>query len=129
MESVEKDKEELGILETDEEISQMSNLRFKSIVSKAVEKTALNTLNGIAYDPSRSNSRKLIKQRFGCESYFFHKSFHRSDIELLFALRTRMVNLKKNFPSCTKKTLPAGSARFKWSVRNTSWSVKNLESM
>ena len=71
-------------------------------VSKAVESTALITLNEIANDPSRSKSKKLIKPRFGCESYFFHKYFNRSDIELLFALRTRMVNLKKNFPSWYK---------------------------
>jgi hypothetical protein len=116
VESVEKDREELGIVETDEEISQMTNLRFKWIVSKAVERTALNTHNGIANDPSRSKSRKLIKQIFGCESYFFHKSFHRSDIELLFALRhyeEEWWTWRKTFHLRTKTTLPAGYARSK----------------
>ena len=100
--SVKDDRIELGITETDEEISKMPILRFRSIVDKAVEKTALKVLNDIANDPKRSKSRNLIRDRLQCQEYFFHKSFHRSDIELLFSMRTRMINLKKNFPSLYK---------------------------
>jgi hypothetical protein len=49
-----------------------------------------------------SKSRNLVKQRYGCEEYFHDKSFHKSEVELLFAMRTRMINVKKNFSSIYK---------------------------
>ena len=102
VETVSKERYELNITESDEEIAKMSKDRFNTIVTKAIERKALKTLNDTANDPNRSKSRNLVKQRYGCEEYFHDKSFHKSEVELLFAMRTRMINVKKNFSSIYK---------------------------
>ena len=90
-------KKQLEISNTDEEIENMSKLRFKPVVAIAVENTALESLNACASVHSKSSM--LIKKELSYENYFKDKEFHKSDIELLFALKTRMIDLKKNFPS------------------------------
>ena len=86
------------ITHSDDEISKMSKDRFREIVSKAVEKKTLSYLNTIAIGHSKSED--LIKQKLVRESYFDDRRFSKSECELLFALRTKMVkNVKKNFPT------------------------------
>jgi hypothetical protein len=50
VETVNKERQELNIAESDEEIAKMSKDRFNTIVTKAIERKALGTLNGIAND-------------------------------------------------------------------------------
>ena len=94
-ELVEKDKSDLGIDLTDDEISRMKESEFKNIVNIAATKMTLLNLNKTA--DSHSKSRILIKSKLERENYFDDQRFSRSDVELLFKLRTRMVDLKSNF--------------------------------
>ena len=94
-ELVEQDKEDLEIDISDDEISQMKEHKFKTIVNIAVIKKALAYLNTIA--DSHSKSKILVKPNLDREKYFDDSRFSRSEVELLFALRTRMVDLKRNF--------------------------------
>jgi hypothetical protein len=95
---VQDNKTELMINKSDEEISQISKDRFRSIVNKAVDKKAINYLNMIALGHSKSED--LVKDKLVREGYFEDQRFSKSEIELLFALRTRMVNdIKTNFSS------------------------------
>ena len=82
----------------DDMIMQMNKDKFKAIVSCAVEESAIQYLNRIA--ASHSKSEDLINTRLIKEQYFEDQRFSRSEVELLFALRTRTVrDIKANFPS------------------------------
>ena len=95
---VQDKKNELGIQLSDEEISKMSKERFRSLVQTAIDKRAMVYLNNIA--SGHSKSEDLVKNRLVREEYFEDKRFSKSEIELLFALRTRMVpGIKANFSS------------------------------
>ena len=94
-ELVEKDKSYFEIDLTDEEISKMKESKFKNIVNTAAIKMALSNLNTTA--DGHSKSRILIKSKLEREKYFDDQRFSRSDVELLFKLRTRMVDVKNNF--------------------------------
>ena len=97
---VKENRNELGIPLTDEEISVMSKDRFKSIVNKAVNAFALDHFNKLATKSENSKCRDLVKSKFSREKYFEDKRFSRSEVELLFSLRTMMVSgIKKNFSS------------------------------
>ena len=92
------DRLELNISHTDEEISKMSKDKFRKIVKAAVEQGALEYLNSRA--KSHTKSAGLVKMKFERENYFENPNFSKSEVELLFALRTRTVrNVKKNFPN------------------------------
>ena len=82
----------------------MSKEVFRTLVKKSVEKRALEYLNAIAM--THSKSKDLIKNQFKREPYFEDPNFSKSEIELLFALRTRTVrNIKENFSSQYKSNL------------------------
>ena len=90
--------EDLKININDNIIMQMNREKFKAIVSSAVEDSAIKYLNRIA--ASHSKSEDLIKTRLIKEQYFEDQRFSRSEVELLFALRTRTVrDIKANFPT------------------------------
>ena len=93
---VQENKAELNIMKTDDEISRMSQVQFRVLVTKSVEKKAMDYLNTIAL--SHSKSKPLIKQNLFREKYFLDERFSKSEIELLLALRTRMISdVKNNF--------------------------------
>ena len=94
-ELIEKEKKEYAIELTDDEISGLKKNKFKVIVEKAVNRKALEYLNKAA--EKHSKSFKLVKCKLAREPYFDDPRLSRNDVELLFSLRTRMVDLKKNF--------------------------------
>ena len=97
---VKENRIELGISLTDYQISVMSKDRFKEIVNKAVNAGALEHLNKLAARSDNSKARHLVKSKLVREKYFEDKRFSKSEIELLFSLRTNMVSdIKKNFSS------------------------------
>ena len=97
---VTEDRNKLGQTISDHQISSMSKEKFKTMVVKAVKSYALNCLNQTATKKETSKSRKLVKGEMVKENYLFDKSFSKSECELLFALRTRMVTgIKTNFSS------------------------------
>ena len=60
-----------------------------------VQRKALEDLNKVA--DSHSKSRNLMKPKLEREKYLEDPRFSKSDVELLFALRTRMIDVKSNF--------------------------------
>ena len=86
---------EFGIDVTDEEVSTMSENKFKTIVNAAVTERTLKYLNKIA--DGHSKSKILVKAKVEREKYLDDPRFSRSDAELLFCLRTRMLDFKMNF--------------------------------
>ena len=101
---VKADRQELKLSHTDEEISKMSQDTFRKLVKQAVEKRALSYLNSIAMGHTKSVG--LIKTKLERENYFDNPIFSKSEVDLLFALRTRTVrNIKKNFPTQYKNNM------------------------
>ena len=96
-ETVRMDILEYDINLSDEIISKMSKNMFKNLVDKAVKQKATEYLNKKA--ESHSKSQHLMKINLVREKYFESDKFSRSDVELLFSLRTRMIDVRKNFPS------------------------------
>ena len=95
---------ELKMTHSEQDISKMSEDKFRTIVRKSVEKRALSYLNGIAL--GHSKSEVLVKTKFEREKYFEDSNFSKSESELLFAIRTRTVrNIKKNFPNQNKNNI------------------------
>ena len=78
-EIVAKDKLDMDIEFTDEEISEMKESKFKTIVNKAVSLKALQSLNTTA--DSHSKSKILVKSELAREKYFDDKRFSRSEVE------------------------------------------------
>jgi hypothetical protein len=95
VELVEQDKEDFGIDISDDEILKMKEGKFKSLVNKSVIQKSLDHLNTVA--DGHLKSKNLVKPKMVREPYFDDSRFSRSDIELLFSLRTRMLDLKGNF--------------------------------
>ena len=73
----------------------MKESKFKSLVNQCAIKKSLDHLNTFA--DGHSKSKILVKPKMVREPYFDDSRFSRSDIELLFSLRTRMLDLKGNF--------------------------------
>ena len=95
-----EDKDKIGLSLSDKEISNMSKDTFKTFVLKAVRHYALNCLSQKAIMNENSKCRKLIKEELVKEKYLSDKRFTKSECELLFALRTRMIpGIKTNFSS------------------------------
>ena len=94
-ELIEHEKKKYEIDLTDDEISRLKKNKFKELVEKAVNKKASEYLNKVA--EKHTKSHKLVKFKLAREPYFDDPRLSRNDIELLFSLRTRMVDLKKNF--------------------------------
>ena len=86
-----------GIVKSDEEISQMSKNKFKKIVQEKIQKFANKYLHDLA--KTHTKSAKIENKKFVRQLYFADRRFSREDIQLLFALRTRTINVKQNFKS------------------------------
>ena len=99
-EIVSDDRKNLEINLSDKEISGMKKEKFRIVVTKAVNEFALSCLNKAASKNENSKAKKLVKQELVREKYLKDKRFSKSECELLFALRTKMIpGIKKNFSS------------------------------
>ena len=78
----------------------MSKDQFKELVAVSVRNYALNCLNQNVTKNENSKCRRLAKKDLVKENYLTDNRFSKSECELLFALRTRMIpGIKKNFSS------------------------------
>ena len=78
----------------------MKKEKFRLVVTKAVNGYALSCLNKAAAKNENSKAKNLVKQELVREKYLKDKRFSKSECELLFALRTKMIpGIKKNFSS------------------------------
>ena len=94
-ELVEADKAKYGISESDSEIAEMSREKFKSKIQKKIEAHAVRCLNNIA--ENHSKSEQIVDYDFKRKAYFTDRRFSKTDVQLLFALRTKMLDCKTNF--------------------------------
>ena len=82
---------------TNSEIKNLSKLRFKTIIKSKIESYALVKLN--AMKQKHEKSQYLKSSSFKVSEYLVDSRFSKSEAQLLFKLRSRTLNLKKNFSS------------------------------
>ena len=94
-EIVKKDKIEYGIHESEHEISSMSHDKLKKSVEKKIHLAAIKHLQVLA--GKHSQSTKIAAEKFGKKAYLKDKRFTKEDCQILFALKTKMIDCKSNF--------------------------------
>ena len=95
--TINSDKESLGVKYDNNDIKNMKINKFKKYVKTLVKEKTLKYLNSLKSQHSKVKHIKF--EQLNPQKYFFHKDFTFNDIQLLFKLRTRMINVKKNFSS------------------------------
>ena len=80
---------------SDAEISNMSRGKFENIVKKKIKTHAAQHLKNIGLNHSKSVA--IASQKFKKKGYFSDRRMSRDDIQLLFKLRTKMLDCKTNF--------------------------------
>ena len=90
-----EEKTKHALLITDQEIQNLSQEKFKTIVNEKIEKSAIAYLQKLAGKHSKTNC--IAKEKFGRKEYLTDIRFSKEDIQLLFSLRTKMVDVKSNF--------------------------------
>ena len=126
---LDEERKKYKIKLTSEEISKMSKYRFKVLVNKKVNYFAFNYLKEKAsghdkslkiFNEIKNNS---VMKRAG---YLKENMFSKSDCQLLFMLRSMMLDVKSNFQTSIKMISPAGPAVMKesWKMSNIFYSVK-----
>ena len=71
--------------------------KFKKYIKSLVKEKTLHYLNSLKSEHSKV--KHIEFKKLEPQKYLFHKDFNIKDIQLLFKLRTRMVDVKKNFSS------------------------------
>ena len=94
-EILQTERTSLNILESDDEIAKMSRNKFSNLVDKKIKENVIKYLNELAAPHSKSEF--IVSDKFEKKKYFSDRRFSREDVQLLFALRTRMTNCKSNF--------------------------------
>ena len=93
---LEEERRKYNLTLSDQEIANLSREKFKTIVSAKIQSHAFNYLKQLANKHSKSEniakSDNLQKK-----AYFSDRRFSREDVQLLFALRTKMIDCKTNF--------------------------------
>ena len=94
------EKEKYDILSTDEEVSKMTKYRFKKLVEKKVNAYAFKYLKEKAQ--SHSKSLRILEEvernpKMRRPTYLRGNLLLKSDCQLLFELRSKMLDVKTNF--------------------------------
>ena len=120
---INKEREKYDITESDEEISKMSKYRFKRIVDKKVNSFAFLYLKEKA--STHEKSLKILKtietqSSSKRQPYLKGNMFNKSDCQLLFKLRSKMLDVKTNFSNLYNKDLTCRTCKEDGVVENES---------
>ena len=92
---VEQDMVKLELNLSEQEISLLSKLKFKTIVDMKIERYALIELNKMKLKHSKSGYLK--SSSFQPASYLVDSNFSKKEAQLLFKLRSKTLDVKLNF--------------------------------
>ena len=127
-ELAQKTKAILSIDKTDDEIKGMKQETFKSYLEKNIKVAAFQYLQNIAQKHSKSeffwNKEKLETQK-----YLYDVRFSKQEIQLLFALRSKMINVKRNFRNLFNNNLECQTCDDKTAIEDETHllNCKNLK--
>ena len=94
-EIMQNERSKYGIVESDTEISVMSQEKFRNMVEKKIQACAIKYLQGLA--SRHSKSANISVDKLEKKGYFSDRRFSKEDVQLLFALKTKMIECKSNF--------------------------------
>ena len=108
-------------METDEEISKMSKYKFKSLINKKVNSYAFQYLKEKA--ATHKKSLKILEEiktetDMKRKSYLKENQLSKTDGQLLFKLRTMMLDVKSNFSSFYQNNLTCRTCNDPGSIEN-----------
>ena len=111
---IQMEKEKYKINLTDDEISQISKYRFKTLIDKKINTFAFQYLKEKA--SSHSKSMKILKEVENKtivkrKTYLTENILHKNDCQLLFELRSKMLDVKTNFKNLYNKDLTCRTCR------------------
>ena len=98
-----EEKAKFGISETDEMIAKMSKQKFRKMIKTKVKMHTVQYLKILAQPHSKSE--KIRNNVFKRQTYFGDRRFSKDDVQLLFKLRTKMLDCKTNFSEHFNKKL------------------------
>ena len=113
---VQEEKIKYAIMETDETIAKLSKHKFKKLVKNKLRTHAIQCLRDMAQPHSKSTGIK--NNPFKKQPYFSDRRFSKDDVQLLFALRTRMVECKSNFSEQYQRQLHCRLCKVPHSIEN-----------
>ena len=113
---INEERSKYGITETDENISKMSKTKFKKIVKLKLKTHAIKYLRDLAEPHSKSTGIK--NNKFEKQSYFEDRRFSKEEVQLLFTLRTKMLECKTNFSEQYQKKLQCRLCKAPDSIEN-----------
>ena len=91
---LEKDKKEFGIMLSDEEVAEISQLKFKKYVKQKAAQLTVKYLLGL--QRKNSKSKQLDVSELTTSPYLLTR-FSKAERELLFRLRSKTIWVKENF--------------------------------
>ena len=92
---IEVKKVNFDIQLSDDEVVTMPRGRFENMIKKKIRTHSTQQLKNVGLTHSKSIC--IANQKFGKKSYLSDRRMSKEDIQLLFKLRTRMVDCKSNF--------------------------------
>ena len=100
----EKDKKDLQLDLDDEEVMKMSQLKFKHIIQNKMRDFVAKCLQAIQSKQSKTSQLKINNQ-FKPADYLFSQNLCKDEIQTLFKLRSRTIDVKQNMESSNKNML------------------------
>ena len=94
---IEKDRADINLQISENEIKLMSKEQFRNIVQQKIEKVAIEYL--VKVKNSHSKTKNLNIKGFYPQEYLLSKNLKISEVQNLFKLRNNMINVKGNFSS------------------------------
>ena len=94
---IDKDKEELNLELSDEEIRSMTKQQFKKLLKQKIEKLARGFLKNIQNFHSKTKNLEL--KTFTPQDYLLSKNLNTQEVQNLYKLRNNMIDVKENFKS------------------------------
>ena len=95
--NIPKDKMDLNIQLSDENIKLMSQDKFRLLVTIKTKEKAIKYLNEVKSKHSKSSHVRLTKLQSA--EYLKSKYLNKEEVQTLFKLKYRMINVKQNFKS------------------------------
>ena len=113
---IQQERVKYSVTETDEQISKLSKPKFRKVIKQKIKAYAIQYLDKMS-EP-HSKSARIKNKSLKKQSYFQDRRFSKEDVQLLFTLRTKMIECKSNFSELFNKQLQCRLCNLEGSVEN-----------
>ena len=103
VEQIKKDKMELNLQLSDNQIRSLSKDKFRGLVNMRTKVIAIKCLNEVKSKHSKSSHINLTNLQ--AAEYLKSKNLNKEEVQTLYKLKYRMINVKQNFKSRNKENI------------------------